>query len=165
MKNLVNNFMVGGVFNFVCKDKNGNIKWEDSSHNLVVNEGLNHVLDILFTGSTQVNPWYAGLTATSPTPAAADTLASHGGWTEFTSYADNRKEYVDVRSSQTVSNTASKASFAISGSGTVGGAFICSAASGTTGTLLCVSALSGGDRTVANGDTVELTYTFTAAAA
>lgn len=164
MKKFDSKFFVGGIFSIICRDNDGNIKWEDTTHNLVVNGGLQHILDVLFAGDTQVTTWYAGLTASTPTPAAADTLSSHTGWTEFTSYADNRKEYVDVRSAQSVTNSASKASFAINGSGTVGGAFICSAASGTIGTLLAVSALSSGDRTVADGDTVELTYTFSASA-
>ena len=47
--------------------------------------------------------------------------------------------------------------------GGVGGAFVASAASGTAGTLLCAAALSGGNRAVADGDTVSLTYSFTAA--
>jgi hypothetical protein len=35
--------------------------------------------------------------------------------------------------------------------------------SGTSGTLMSVAALSGGNRSVAADDTVELTYTFSAA--
>jgi hypothetical protein len=30
----------GGVFKVVCHDKDGNLKWETESHNLVVNVGL-----------------------------------------------------------------------------------------------------------------------------
>lgn len=154
---------IGGVFDVVCIDANGNEKWRDRTHNLVVTEALQHVLDILFTGATQVNPWYVGLTGTAPSPAAGDTLASHAGWTEISAYTGNRQEYVDVRSSQTVTNSASKASFPITGTATVGGAFLASAASGTSGTLLCAAAFSGGDRSVISGDTVEVTYTFSAA--
>jgi len=155
---------LGGVFRFECFDKDGNKKWEDESHNLSVNAGLQHILDILFASGTQVATWYLGLTDGSPTPAAADTLASHAGWTEFDEYTEGaRQEYVDVRSGQSVSNAAAKASFAINASGTVGGGFLCSASTGTSGTLLCCAALSGGNRTVASGDTVEVTYTYTAA--
>lgn len=31
---------LGGVFTITCYDKDGNFKWEDTFHNLVVNEGL-----------------------------------------------------------------------------------------------------------------------------
>lgn len=155
---------LGGVFSLVCRDKDGRIKWTDKAPNLVTNEGLQHILDTEFTGGTAVTTWYVGLTDNSPTPAAADTLASHTGWTEFDEYTGDRKEWVETRSSQQLSNSASVASFAITGAGGgVGGAFLCSAASGTSGTLMSVAALSGGNRAVAADDTVELTYTFSAA--
>jgi hypothetical protein len=155
---------LGGVFDLTCYDRYGRVKWRDRAHNLVVNEGLQHILDSTFAAGTQVTTWYVGLTDNSPTPAAADTLASHTGWTEFTEYTGDRQEYVETRTNQQLSNSGSKASFPITGAGGgVGGAFLASAASGTTGTLMCVAALTGGNRTVANGDTVEVTYTFDAA--
>ena len=155
---------VGGVFHLICRDKNGNIKWRDEAKNLVTNVGLQHILDVVFSGGTQETTWYAGLTDASPSPAAADTLAVHSGWTEFDEYTGDRKEWVEVRSSQTLSNSASVASFSITGAGSgVGGAFLCAAATGTSDVLMSVAALSSGNRTVANGDTVELTYTFSAA--
>ncbi len=155
---------LGGVFHLVCRDKNGKIKWEDTSENLVVNEGLQHILDTVFSGGAQVDPWYAGLTDDSPTVAAADTLASHVGWTEFDEYTGNRQEYVEVRSGQSLTNAASKAVFPITGAGGgVGGAFLASVATGSAGTLMSGVALTGGNRVVASGDTVEVTYTFGAA--
>jgi len=154
---------LGGVFTLECLDKNGKLKWEDKVKNLVVNVGLQHVLDTEFSGGTAVTTWYLGLTDASPTAAAADTMASHSGWTEFDEYADNRKEWVEVRSGQSMTNSASVAAFAINASGTVGGAFLNSTATGTAGVLMSAGALSGGNRTVANGDTVNLTYTFAAA--
>lgn len=153
---------IGGFFTVECFGEDGQRKWKDEVHNLVVNQGLQHVLDVLFAGGAQINPWYIGLTDGSPTPAAGDTLASHAGWTEFDEYSDDRKEFVDVRSGQVVSNTASRASFSINASGTVGGAFLAAAATGTSAVLLSVTALTGGDRSVANGDTVQVTYTFSA---
>lgn len=155
---------LGGVFSFVCRDKNGNIKWTDQAKNLVTNAGLQHILDTVFSGGTAVDPWYVGLADDSPSFAAGDTLGSHGGWTEFDEYSDDRKAYVETRTNQQLSNSGSVASFSITAAGGgVGGAFLCSAASGTTGTLMCGAALSGGNRSVASGDTVEVTYTFSAA--
>lgn len=153
---------MGGVFNFVCYDNDGNVRWEDDAFNLVVNEGLDHNLDVLFAGETQITTWYIGLTDSTPTVAAADTLSSHSGWTEFDEYTGNRQEFVDVRSDRSVSNSASKASFPITTDGTVGGAFLCSVSTGTTGTLLSAAARTGGDRAVETGDTIEVTYTFSA---
>lgn len=164
MKSLKSKVKVGGRFELICRDKEGKIKWVDYIDNLVVNQGLQHILDAVFSGASQVATWYLGLTAGSPSPAGADTLASHGGWTEFTDYSEGaRQEWVEVRSSQTLTNTASKADFSINGSGTVGGAFLSSASTGTSGTLMSAGALSGGNRSVASGDTVSVTYEFSAA--
>ena len=74
--------------------------------------------------------------------------------------ARRRQEVVDVRSNQTVTNSPSPAAFSVNGSATVGGAFITSSntKSGTSGTLLCAAAFTGGNRTVADGDTINVTY-------
>jgi hypothetical protein len=152
-----------GVFELECFDKDGNFKWRQSYRNMVVNEGLNHILDILFAGSTAVDPWYVGLCGSSPVPAAGHTMTDV---TEFTSHGETaRPVFTDVRTGQSVDNNAVKASFAITGTGTVGGAFLCSddTVGGTGGTLLCYAAASEGNRSVANGDTINAKYTFTAA--
>ena len=163
MEGVKSGVRLGGVFELVCRGPDGKIKWRDTAPNLVTTQGLQHILDTEFTGSSQVSTWYVGLTDDSPTPAAGDTLASHGSWTEFDEYTGDRKEWDETRSSQTLSNSASVASFAITGAGGgEGGAFLCSAASGTSGTLMSVAALSGGNRAPENGDTVEVTYTFSA---
>lgn len=159
---------VGGVFKLECFDKNGKLKWSDDIHNTVVNVGLQHLLDVLFASGSQTATWYIGLTDGTPTIAAADTMASHAGWSEVVAYSEaTRQEYVDVRSAQTVSNTASPASFSINGSATIGGAFIASSntKSGTTGILLCAAVRTGGDRTVESGDTINVTYSFAGASA
>lgn len=155
---------LGGVFRFEVYDRDGRLKWQAEAANLVVNEGLQHMLDTEFSGGTAITTWYIGLADNSPTFAAADTLASHAGWVEFTEYTDDRKEWVEVRSGQSMTNSASKASFAINAAGGgVGGAFLCGAATLNTATLMSGAALTGGNRTVADGDTVEVTYTFSAA--
>jgi len=157
-------FKVGGLFEVDCYDKNGNLKWQDTAKNLVTNVGLDHILDVVFHGSTQTATWYVGLKGTG-TPAAGDTLASHSTWTENTNYTGDRQEYVEAASSsQSVTNSASKASFSItSDSQTIAGAFLASAASGTSGTLICVADFTGGDKSCDNGDTLEVTYTISAA--
>jgi len=154
-----------GRFDVICRGPDGKVKWTDYAENLVVYEGLNHILDVLFISTTgQIDPWYVGLCGASPAPANADTLASHAGWTEFASYTGDRKEYVDARSNQQVTNSASKASFSINqDSSTIGGAFLASAATGTSGALLCCAAFTGGNKSADNGDTLEVTYTFSAA--
>lgn len=157
-----NAMRVGGVFFVDCFDKNGNKKWSDVAKNLVVNAGLNHILNVQFHATTQVNPWYVGLKLTG-TVATADTLATHSGWTEATGYTGNRKEYNEAAASgKSITNSANKASFAIGSTATIAGAFVASASSGGTGTLFCAANFTSA-RAVESGDTLEVTYTISAA--
>lgn len=135
--------------------------WTDEYKNTVVNVGLQHVLDVTFSSLTEISPWFLLLTDGTPTVAAGDTLSSHVGWVEETDYTGDRKEWVEVRSGQTMTNSASVAAFAITGSATIGGSGLCSVATTTSGVLMSAGALSGGDRPVANLDTLNLTYTMT----
>jgi len=153
---------IGGVFTVRCWRPNGSLRWEESAHNLVTNEGLDHLLDVLFHGSTQVSPWYVGLKG--PGAAAADdTLASHAGWAEIADYAGNRQEYVEAAAaSQVTSNAANPARFAMNADYTVAGLFLASAATGTSGVLLAVADFAA-VRTGHAGDIVDVTYTVSAA--
>lgn len=153
-----------------CFDAGGNLKWTDTSKNTVVNVGLDDVLDKYLKGSTYTASFFVGLTDGTPTIAATDTMASHAGWVEVHSeYSEGTRETLTLGtvSSQSVDNSASKASFSITGSTTVGGLFITtnSTKNGSTGTLYGVVAFSGGDKAVDNGDTLNVTATFTAASA
>jgi hypothetical protein len=171
---LTNKAKAGGVYTIECRDEQGNLKWSQSTPNLVVNQGLQTMNATYFASATQVTTWYVGL-ITGPgsgtTIAAGDTLASHTGWTEFTDYTGNRKTAVFATATtadpSVVTNSASPASFIISGAGgTVAGAFLCSVATGTSGTLFSASDFqSPGDRVVVAGDTLNVTYTFSLDAA
>ena len=154
---------VGGVFHADCYDKDGNLKWSDVAKNLVVNEGLNHILNVQFHGTTQVATWYVGLKKAG-TPATADTLASHAAWAEATGFTTGlRKEYTEATASgKSITNSASKASYAISATATIAGAFVCSVTSGTSGILFSAADFTSA-RAVENGDTLEVTYTISAA--
>jgi hypothetical protein len=163
----------GGVFHVQCFDKDGNLKWSTSEHNLVVNEGLQDMNTQYFKGSTYTAAFFLGL-ITGPgsgtTFAAADTLASKA-WTEFTDYAGSRKAVTfgtaTTADPSVISNSASPSSFTISGAGgVVAGAFLCTVSSGTSGVLFSESDFqSPGDRTVVSGDTLNVTYTFSLDAA
>lgn len=157
---------LGGFFTIWCYGPDGKLKWKDTSHNIVVNAGLEHLLDVVFTGATVVNPWYVGLIddGTSTGLVAGDTLSSHVGWTENANYTGDRKEFTESRTNQNISNSASKASFAIdTNTQVISGAFLCSVATTTTGTLLCEVLFTGGDKSADSGDTLEVQYDFSAA--
>lgn len=164
---------LGGVFNVQCFDADGNLKWEDQFHNLVVNEGLQDLNNKYFKGVTYSAAWYLGLITgpgSSTTYNAGDTLATHAGWTEFTNYTGNRKAVTfgtpTLADPSVINNSASPSSFVITGGGgTVAGAFLASVATGTSGILFSEGDFTGGDKIVASGDTVNVTYTFNADAA
>ena len=158
---------IKGRWEIECRDKYGILKWKEVIENLVVNDGLNYLLEAGLAAGTQITSWFVGLTASSPTPAAADLMNSHGGWTENVTYSQaNRVAFTaGAVASQSVSNSAAKAAFSINGTTTVGGAFLTSVntKSGTTGRLFSVGAFTGGNRSLIDGDTLNVQATFTQA--
>lgn len=128
--------------------------------NVVTTVGKTDILDKYLKGSGYTAAWYLGL-AGAGTKSAADTLASHAGWTELTPYAGNRPA-ITWGTTSSGSNTASQISFPITGTATVAGLFICTAASGTSGTMYNVVDFSSGSRSVVNADTLNVTPTLSA---
>lgn len=176
--------VVRGAFGVQCFRKNHSIRdgvyhrkgsdilygllWEDNmdfkDHNLIVNTGLTYLVGSALIAVTVDTTWFVGLTDNSPTVAAADTLASHAGWVEFTEYDEvNRQAWVGVAGSAgVVTNAASPATFTINAAGGgLGGAFLAGVNTGTSGTLFSGKALTGGNRIVADNDVVQVTYVVT----
>lgn len=139
---------------------------EEEFPNLVTNVGRNFALDTLLSGSAYTAATYMGLKGTG-TVAAADTQASHAGWSEVggtnaPAYTGNRKTITwAAASGQSKTHTAQ--TYAFTSSGTVSGAFIningAATKDNTTGTLFCAANFTGGDKGVGNGDTLDVTYT------
>ena len=159
----------GGVFKVTCFDASGNLKWEDVFHNLVVNEGLQDLNTKYFKASGYTAAWYLGLVlgpGSGTTYAATDTLPSHPGWTEDTNYAGSRKAVTfgtaSLADPSVIDNSASPSVFVMNNTTTVAGAFLTTVASGTSGILFSVGDFTGGDKIVASGDTLNVTYTFSA---
>lgn len=162
-----------GKYTVECYDKDGNLKWVAETPNLVVNVGLQYMAGVALTSTAQITSWYIGLygAAASNNPAATDTMSSHAGWTEVTAYSEATRPAATFAAAtnanpSVVTNSASVAAFSINGTATVGGAFLTSnnTKSGTTGTLFSAADFqSPGDRSVVNGDTLNVTYTFSLA--
>ena len=163
-----------GVYVFRCYDADGNLKWEDTIDNLITTVGKNHMLDTELAGSAYTAAWYLGLISNvsyTTGPAAADTMASHGGWTEAggtnaPAYSQGTRVAPSFNAaSGGVKATSAAVSFSISSGSSVivKGAFLNSVSTkdGTTGTLLSVGLFSGGDKTVSSGDTLTSTYQLT----
>ena len=160
---LVESIGVTGSYTAECYDSEGNLKWSDTIKNLVVTVGKNDLLDKYFSGTTYTAAWYMGLVngGTTPTYAAADTLASHAGWTELaagTAYSGNRVT-VGWSAASAGSKSSTTTAFSISATNTVAGALLASVNTGTAGILYSAGNFTGGNRSVASGDTLNITYT------
>lgn len=172
---------IAGHYHVVCRDADGNVKWEEGFDNLVNAVGKQLMLDTLLSGTTYttVGPFLGLISGSSPTFAASDTMSSHGGWTEFTNYTvggsavRGTASFTSATSSGTTpsnvtTKTASAITYTITGAGgTVGGCFLVtgsgasSTQSNTSGTLYSAGAFSTAKVTTA-GDTVSVTYSTTA---
>ena len=144
------------------------IKWTEAFDNLVTTAGKNDMLDKYLAGSSYTAAWYIGLIgSTSYTTGAAvtDTMASHGGWAEDVEYSQAARPTTAWSAAAAGSKALSAACvFSINGDGTtIKGCFLNSVAtkSGTTGTLFSAGLFTGGDKVLANGDTLNVSYTAT----
>jgi len=151
-----------------CFDNKGKLKWSEEIKNITVNTGLDDILTQYWKGSAYTAAHYMGLTDGTPTIAAADTMASHAGWAEVTGYSETVRQTLTLGSvaSQSVDNSASKATFSVNATVTIGGSFITTSNTkgGTTGTLIGGAAFTA-DRAAASGDTINVTATLTNASA
>ena len=171
---------VAGHYYVLCKDKDGNVKWEENFPNLVVAVGKQLMLDTLLRTSgtyTTVGP-FLGLIGNSTTYAAADTMSSKT-WTEFTNYTVGGSAVrgtavfgASTSSGTTPSNVTTSAASAITytitgAGGTVYGCFLVTGTgavntqSSTAGTLYSEGNFSS-SKTVTSGDTLAVTYSTTA---
>lgn len=160
-------FAIEHHYHVECFDQFGRLKWEDRTHNLVMDVGLDEFLQRIYKSSAFTASDFVGLTDDTPTIVAGDTMASHAGWVEAQGYTESTREAFTpgTVASESVDNSASKASFSINATDTIGGCFLCdnSTKGGTTGILIGAAAFSGGDKAVANLDTLNVTLTCTAA--
>ena len=172
---------IEGHYHVVCRDADGNIKWEEGFPNLVNAVGKQLMLDTLLSGSgyTTVGPYLGLISGSSPTFAASDTMTSHAGWTEFINYTvggsavRGTASFSSATSSGTTptnvtTKTASAITYTITGAGgTVGGCFLVtgsgasSTQNNTSGTLYSAGAFATA-KIVTVGDTVSVTYSTTA---
>lgn len=169
---IIEQALAQGVFTCECYDSEGNLKWRDEFHNTVMTQGKNTALDAFLAGAayTVTGP-FMGLISSASYSAitAADTMASHAGWLEAgnanaPTYTSPRKTAVWSAASAGSKALSAALSFAITGTGTVKGAFMTygtgavSTIDSTAGSLLSAGLFSGGDRAVVNGDVLNISY-------
>jgi len=155
-----------------CIGPDGKLKWREIIENVVCTVGKNLALDTFLAGSayTVTGPFMGLISSTSFTAVAAgDTMASHSGWleaggTNAPTYTGNRKTAAWAAAASGSKALSAALSFAITGTGTVKGAFIVfgSGASATkdntSGTLWSAGTFSTGDKAVVNADTLNVNY-------
>lgn len=161
---------ISGYYTVECYGADGQLKWKDDIHNLVTTVGKNFTMDTTL-GNTAGGAVVMGLKGTG-TAAAADTQASHAGWLEVglanaPTYSGNRKTPTFSAASGGTKSTSSAVVFSMTGSGTVAGCFINIGGSATidntTGTLFSAGDFTAGSKTVTSGDTLNVSYSATAA--
>lgn len=150
-------------------------KWSEDFENTVVTEGKNTMLEAgLRTTTTVVGPYLGLISSVSYTAiAAADTMASHAGWTEagttnapqWTTPASGARGSPTMAAASGGSMAFSSAvSFSISTSGTIKGCFLCFSTGAVTTNLstagkLWSAGLFSADKVVSSGDTLSVSYT------
>lgn len=162
-----------GVYTAECYDAQGNLKWSDSIKNLTTNVGRAAMNDA-YLGNAAGGAVVMGLKGTG-TAVVADTQASHASWLEVglanaPTYTGSRKTpafSASTTANPSVKSTSAAVVFAMTGSGTVAGAFInvggSATVDNTTGILFSAGDFTAGSKTVTSGDTINVTYTLSAA--
>lgn len=139
--------------------------------NIVVNEGLNADLDVMFHAATQITTWYCVIAETNTSPAAGMTYAVPV-YTEWAAYDETtRPAYVEAAASgQSITNSANKGVFTANatktlyGAGLVGGGSTPGTKSDAAGGgTLFNFGLFGASQPVVDDNVVNLTVTISAA--
>lgn len=165
---LITRPLLTGHMRCECVNPDGSIAWVEDVANMVTTAGFNYLLDAGFKSGTQIGTWYMGLIANSATAALAiaDTIGSHAGWTESTSYSESVRQTWTVGTASGGANTNSAAmAFTINATGVqLYGFFITSVNTkgGVTGTLWSTGAFST-VRFPVTGQILKFTYTITGA--
>jgi len=164
--------LLHGTYHVSCVGPDGELKWEDDAPNLVTTAGKNYFLGTGLNSVSQITSWFFGLVSSVSFSAyaAADTMASHGGWTEAgptnaPNYSQGTRPAATWSAAAAgVIATSAASVFSITATGTVKGCFLVSNSTkdGTTGTLASAGNFSGGDKVVGNGDTLNVSYSLAA---
>jgi len=103
------------------------------SANMVVGQGLDHALDVVFKGGTGLATWYVALFEDNHDPVTGDTYQTPG-YTECTAYDEANRPTCTFGAiaAHIVTNSASKASFTMNATKTLYGAALVAGANAAT---------------------------------
>jgi len=160
-------FRIGGVFHF-SQIRDGEVLDEWDAPNLITNQGLNHALGVVLAAGTQATSWYVMLKDNTGDPLDGAETYGTQVFTEITAYDEATRPAWNPAtvSGQSVANSATVASFTINASTTVYGAALADSnviSGATAGHYLFCAANFASAKALVSGDTLEVTYTLTAA--
>ena len=158
---------IGCLYHVECIKPDGTLRWLEEFPNIVVGQGVNHILETYFNGVTYTASHFVGLKDTGAA-VTADTMASHAGWAELSaiySEPDRPSFGATAVTSGSTDNVGEVAAFSIVSADTIFGAFLTDINSkgGATGNLFGAGDFPA-SRAVLIGDTVNVTITVTQAA-
>ena len=158
--------ILGGIMGNAVRRKGEIICPWEFNHNIVTDEGINHMLNVCLHDTSKTATWYNAI-HTAGAPATGTTAATyHSTHTETTAYDEaTRVEWNTAASTaKSITNSANKSTFTISGTVTVTGAAVLSVSTkqSTSGVLLAVASFAT-SRELADDDELLVTYTFGAA--
>jgi hypothetical protein len=166
-------FNLGGVFHFRQLNSLGEVVDEWDAPNVVTNEGLDYLLDVALSGGTAITTWYMGLKDNTGDPVDGTETYATPVFSELTTqYSETvRETWIEGGvSSQSIDNSTTPAEFSIVttvivyGALLVGGGTAPSTKGDTAGggKLFCVANFAS-SKSLGNGDTLQVTYTISAA--
>jgi hypothetical protein len=161
-----------GRYEIECIGQDGKLKWREVIENVVTIVGKNLALDTFLAGSayTVTGPFMGLISSVSwSAVSSSDTMSSHSGWLEAgganaPTYSGNRPTMAWSAAATGSKATSAAVSYAITGSGTVKGAFVCfgsgavNTKDNTGGTLWSAGTFAAGDKAVVNSDTLNVNY-------
>lgn len=158
-----------GKFHVVHRAADGKVISEETVNNIVCDTGINYMLDSALHGSTQISDWYMAPWSTNNAESGTATYASPGNTEATTQYTEsNRQAWAEgAASSKSITNATaatitSTTDWTCYGIGIVGGGTGADSKGDTAGggTLLATALFSAG-KTLANLETLDITYTMT----
>ena len=152
------------TYHTVCTSAFGNVKWQETTKNMVVDEGVIHLLNRGFnTENVPPENWWVGLYI-SGAPDYSDTMPSHPDWNEFVGITSIYR--APIAFSSTAEPTAAESiiggpsQIVIANAGTISGAFLTTGKDrgGSLGILYGITPFAE-QRYVVVGDALQVTIT------
>lgn len=154
-----------GVFD-VDHRRGGDLLCRTAGSNVITTEGLNHILDVVAHGSTQVNPWYVALFEGNVTPGSTLTGVTFASvTTESTAYDETTRVAFNegAAAAGVIDNASNRAIFTMNATKTIyGGGLLSISGKGSSSASICLAAARfSTSRSVVDDDELSVRYTLT----